>query len=89
MYVQMKKYYLYVQSDLLWLADVFDNFRNICLGIYDVVLLFTLYMIFTAPELAWQESLENKKVKLELVINIDMLLLVEKGIIRGTYHVVH
>ena len=27
-----KDYDLYVQSDTLWLADVFNNFRNMCLA---------------------------------------------------------
>ena len=27
---------LYVQSDTLLLTDVFENFRNMCLGIYEL-----------------------------------------------------
>ena len=27
---------LYVQSDTLWLADVFENFRNMCIKVYEL-----------------------------------------------------
>ena len=32
-----------------------------------------------APELAWQACLKKAEVKLELLTDIDMLLMVEKG----------
>ena len=41
---------LYVQSDTLLLADVFENFRNKCLEIYE---LDPIYFV-SAPGLAWQ-----------------------------------
>ena len=41
---------LYVQSDTLLLADVFENFRNMCLEIYE---LDPVYFV-SAPRLAWQ-----------------------------------
>ena len=40
---------LHVQSDTLLLAEVFENFRNKCLEIYE---LDTIYFV-TSPELAW------------------------------------
>ena len=49
---------LCVQSDTLLLADVFENFRNMCLEIYE------LAKFLSAPRLAWQAAL--KKVKLDL-----------------------
>ena len=39
---------LYVQSDTLLLADVFENFRNVCIKVYE---LDPVYFI-SAPELA-------------------------------------
>ena len=36
----------------------------------------------SAPGLAWQAALKKTKVKLDLLTDIDMLLMVEKGI-RG------
>ena len=40
---------LYVQSDTLLLKDVFENFRNLCLDIYE---LDPVYFV-SAPGLAW------------------------------------
>ena len=69
---------LYAQSDTLLLADVFENFRNMCLEIYE---LDPVYFV-SAPGLAWQACFNKTKVKLELLTDYDMLLMVEKGI-RG------
>ena len=67
---------LYVQSDTLLLADVFENFRNICLQICGP----DPARFLTEPGLAWQAVFKRTKVKLDLLTNIDMLLMVEKGI---------
>ena len=61
------------------LADIFENFRNICLKIYKL----DPVKFFSAPELAWQAALKKTNVKLNLLTDIDMLLMVEKGIRRG------
>ena len=50
----------YVQSDTLLLADVFENFRNMCLEIYEL----DPTKCFAAPGLAWQAALKKTKVKL-------------------------
>ena len=67
---------LYVQSDTLLLSDVFENFRNKCLEIYE---LDPIYFV-SAPGLAWQACLKKTEVKLELITDYDMLLMIEKGI---------
>ena len=54
---------LYVQTDTLLLADIFENFRNMCLNIYE---LDPVYFV-SAPGLAWQASLKKTGVKLELL----------------------
>ena len=69
---------LYVQSDTLLLADVFENFRNKFIEICEL----DPTHFLSAPELAWQASLKKTDVELELLTNVDMLLIVEKGI-RG------
>ena len=76
---------LYVQSDTLLLSDVFENFRNKCLEIYE---LDPIYFV-SAPGLAWQACLKKTGVKLELLTDIDMLLMVEKGTRGGICQATH
>ena len=60
------------------LGDVFENFREICLKIYHL----DPTKFLSAPRLAWQAALKMTEIKSELLTDIDMLLMVEKGI-RG------
>ena len=76
---------MYVQSDTLLLADVFENFRNMCLDIYG---LDPVYFV-SAPGLAWQACLKKTGVKLELITDYDMLLMIEKGIRGGICQATH
>ena len=69
---------LYVQTDTLLLADVFEKFREKCIEIYGI----DPSSFHSAPGLAWQASFKKTGVKLELLTDINMLLMVEKGI-RG------
>ena len=66
---------MYVQSNTLLLADVFENFRNKCIEIYEL----DPAHILSAPGLAWQACLKMTEVELELLTNNGMLLMVEKG----------
>ena len=76
---------LYVQSGTLFLADVFENFRNMCFEIYEI----DPAWFFTAPGSAWQAALKKTKVKLDPLNNINMLLKLEK-LIRGEIcHAIH
>ena len=70
---------LYNRVDVLLLADVFENFRDICIKNYKL----DPAHYYTAPGLAWDAALKVTEVKLELLSDIDMLLIVEKGIRGG------
>ena len=73
---------LHVQSDTLSLADVFENFRNKCLEVYEL----DPAHFESLPGLAWQACLKKTNVKLELLTDYDMLLMVEEGIRGGICH---
>ena len=70
---------LYNKTDVLLLADVFESFRNICIKNYKL----NPAHYYTAQGLAWDACLKMTDVKLELLSDIDMLLMVEKGIRAG------
>ena len=70
---------LYNITDVLLLADVFENFRNLCLKIYGLDPAY----YFTAPQLAWDACLKMTGVNLELLSKPNMLLMFEKGIRGG------
>ena len=76
---------LYLKSDTLLLADIFENFRKMYLIIYEL----DLVKFLSVPGLAWQAALKKTEVKLELLTDIDMLLMVEKGIRGGICHATH
>ena len=76
---------LYVQSDTLLLADVYENFRNMCLDIYG---LDPTYFV-SARGLAGQACLKKTGVKLELITDYDMILMIEKGIRGGICQATH
>ena len=73
---------LYVQSNTLLLAGVFENFRNTCLKVYKL----DPAHFLSLPGLAWQACLKKTNVKLELLTDYDMLLMVEEGIRGGICH---
>ena len=76
---------MHVQCDTLLLADVFENFRDKCIEIYGL----DPAHFLSAPGLAWQACLKKTKVELELLTDIDMLLMVEKGTRGGICQAIH
>ena len=82
----MKNYHnLYNLSDVLLLADSFENFRNICMYHYEL----DPDWYSSAPGLAWDAALKITKVQLELLSDPDMLLMFESGIRRGIATISH
>ena len=76
---------LYVKSDTVLLADVFENFRDMCIKVYEL----DPAHFLTAPGLAWQACLKKTEVELELITDLDMLLRTEERIRGGMCHAVH
>ena len=70
---------LYLKTDVLLLADVFEEFRNICMENYSL----DPAWYYTSPGLSWDALLKHSKVNLELLSDPDMLLMFEKGIRGG------
>ena len=66
---------LYLKSDVLLLADVFEEFRNVCMENYSL----DPAWYYTSPGLSWDALLKHSGVKLELLTDPDILLLLKKG----------
>ena len=70
---------LYVQSDILFLADVFENFRDSCINTYEL----DPAHFVSLPGLAWHACLKKTGIELELLTDNDMLLMEEKKELDG------
>ena len=76
---------LYVKSDTLLLADVFENFRDMRIKVYEL----DPAHFVSLPGLAWQACLKKTNIELELLTDYGMLLIVEEGIRGGICHSIH
>ncbi|KAJ8939468.1 hypothetical protein NQ318_022522 [Aromia moschata] len=70
---------IYLKSDVLVLADVFENFRKVCLEQYKLDPAHYL----TGPSLSWDAMLRCTQIKLELLTDIFQLHFFRKGIRGG------
>jgi hypothetical protein len=76
---------LYNKSDVLQLADVFENFRDVCMNYYKL----DPAWYYTSPGLAWDAALKMTQVYLELLSDADMLLMIENGTRGGISTIFH
>ncbi|XP_068686771.1 uncharacterized protein [Montipora foliosa] len=74
---------LYLKSDILLLADVFENFRKTCLQYYKL----DPCHYFTSPGLSWDAMLKMTDIKLELMTDIDKFQFIEKGMRGGISYI--
>ena len=74
---------LYLKSDVMLLADVFENFRKTCLHHYKL----DPAHYYTSPGLSWDACLKTTGQHLELLSDYDMLMMFERGIRGGITHI--
>ena len=75
---------LYLKSDVILLADVFENFRKTCSLYYKL----DPCHYFTSPGLSWDDAmLKMTEIKLELMIDVDMFQFIEKGMRGGVSYI--
>ena len=74
---------LYLKSDILLLADVFENLRYACLDNFKL----DPCHYSTTPGMSRDAMLKMTEVNLELVTDIDMQLFIEKGMRGGISYV--
>ena len=85
---------LYLKSDTLLLADVYENFRSTCMKTYGL----DPAKYYTAPGLSWGAMLKSTGIELDLyaekqgdkiIEKPDVLLMIEKGIRGGVSTITH
>ena len=74
---------IYLKTDVLILADVFENVFNRCLDYYGLDPCY----YFRSPELSWGARLKMTRIELDLISDIDMYLFIEKGIRGGISYI--
>ena len=71
--------------DVILLGNVFEAFRKVCSDNYGL----DPAHFYTAPGLAWKACLKKTRIRLELLLDPDMLLMFERGIRGGITQSVH
>ena len=76
---------LYLRTDVLLLADVFENFRSTCLKYYGL----DPCHYYSAPGLSWDALLKMTWINLDLITDLDQQLFIEKGMRGGISTITH
>ena len=74
---------IYLKTDVLLLADVFEKFTKTCLYYYGL----DPCHYFSSPELSWDTILKMNGIELDLISDIDMHLFIEKGLRGGISYI--
>ncbi|KYN21732.1 hypothetical protein ALC57_05893 [Trachymyrmex cornetzi] len=67
---------LYLKTDVLLLGDISENFRESCVANYGL----DSAHYYTLPGFKWDAMLKHTRVRFELLIDIDMIMFIERGI---------
>ncbi|KAJ8939060.1 hypothetical protein NQ318_007691 [Aromia moschata] len=70
---------LYLKTNVILLADVFENFPQKYLNIYQLDAAY----YYTLPGFTWDCMLKYTKIELEFLQDVDVLLFIERGIRGG------
>ena len=70
---------LFLKTDVILLANVFEEFRKVCLKNHGL----DPAHFYTAPGLAWKACLKKTRIRLELLLDPNMLLMFQRGIRGG------
>ena len=76
---------LYLKSDVFLTTDIGEKFRDDSQALYGLE--FVHY--YSLPGLSWDAALKHSEVELELITDIDMYLMIEKGIRGGISMISH
>ena len=76
---------LYLRTDVILSAKVFKAFRKVCSDNYGL----DPAHFYMAPGLAWRTCLKKTRIRLELLLDPDMLLMFEQGIRGGITQSIH
>ena len=70
---------LYFKTDVILLADIFENFSDVCIKNYKL----DPAWYYKSPGLSWDALLKKTEITLDLLSDVNMILFIENGIRRG------